>query len=607
MKKPILCLVITRLVAGGAQRVFLDLAEHFRQDAEVHLVAGPETGKEGSFWDQARLLLPASQIHLCPWLIRQAAPLRDILAIAYLRRLFRKIKPDIVHTHTSKAGVLGRLAAKAAGVSRVIHSTHGLIYDADAQIPGVSGRQILKKIFLAMERKAGYCTHHLICLSEREVGDALRLQLVRSNAISCIANGIPLQEFEAIERRQQDWDLQPFRIGTAGRLNLEKGHALLINSFRRLLDKFPYLELEIAGDGPLKAQLQAHCVQLGIQNRVHFPGFIKDMPAFLKRIQLFVLSSHYEGFGLVLVEAMAAGLPVVATDVGGVSEVLDDGKAGVVVPPGSEPELMMGLEYLLNNRHLCYAMGQVGRKRAIDLYSLRHMVDAHRHIYWPDVKKDSRYRVPANWVPVDLHMHSEYSFDSHTPVVDILVHVREMGLKAIAITDHDEVEGSRLAVAHSPKSLFVIPAVEVTTDAGDIIGLFIKDPVPKGSWLEAVENIKAQGGIVYLPHPFRGRRGISLDLLRRVDVVEIYNGRSQGTNHDGEQNFGDSEIVAFAKEHGKTGVGASDAHHLEEIGRVQTFIPPFSSEAELRQILLSGRIYPVLKNGEWVSCTLPPD
>jgi glycosyltransferase involved in cell wall biosynthesis len=598
-----ICFIITRLVAGGAQKVVLDLINALhKENPNIYLIAGPETGREGSFWPIAQKILPAENLLKCPHMVRSVNPIKDLLAYFWLKKKLAQLKVDIVHTHTSKSGVLGRLAAKKINVPVIIHSTHGLIYSVDANIPGVKGRLAIS-IFKKLEIMVGKFTDHLITLSENETGDAIRLNLINSSSVTAVSNGILLDGFAAIERDLHSWEGQYVRLGIAGRLNAEKGHDILIRAVRNLAQKFPHVTLKIAGDGPLLDSLQNLTKECGIEENVTFCGFLEDMESFLKEIDIFILSSHYEGFGIVLVEAMAAGIPIVATDVGGVREVVDDGRCGIVVPPGSEGELTLGIEYFLQNPRIAYEYGQYGRKAALEKFSLNKMVESHKEIYTSFFVEKRNENIPNNYVKVDFHMHSLKSFDSELPIETIIEHAKKNNLRAIAITDHDIMEAQRKARLLAEDNLMVVSGMEITTNVGDVIALFVEKPIKSKDFFAAIKEIREQNGIVYLPHPFRGRRSISLDLIKEIDVFEVYNGRSQGINIENDQ-FGNHEIVNFAMGNTLTGLGGSDAHHEHDLFKVISYIPSFNSEEELKTILLSNRIFPVYENGEPVEATM---
>ncbi|MBF0196954.1 MAG: glycosyltransferase [Planctomycetes bacterium] len=601
-----ICFIITRMVAGGAQKVLLDLIACLPEDEyQIHIISGIETGKEGSLWSNLTELLAPENIHACPAMIRSVNPIKDYIAYGHIRKILRKIKPDIVHTHTSKAGVVGRFAAIKEKVPKIIHSTHGLIYNSDANIPGVGGSLSLKA-FKAVEEHLGKSTHSLITLSQEETGEAIRLNLAPASCIQNISNGVPLQELAAIERDPSSWKVPHIRLGIAGRLNKEKGHELLIRSMQKVLKSFPNISLKIAGRGPLKEELENLSAELGISDHIHFDGFHHNISEFLKNIDIFILSSHYEGFGLVLIEAMAAGLPIVATDVGGVREVVKDGITGLIVPSGREDELCMGIEYFLQHPKLAYEFGVRGRAHVMGSFSLTQMIDKHIEIYQQQPSLDQNLKIPEGHMLIDLHMHSRFSFDSKTKIELILKQAKSRGASAISVTDHESLEGSLMAMKLAPKDLMIIPGMEINTDVGDVIALFIQTPIQSKEFNEVVDEIRSQNGIVYLPHPFRGRRSISLDLVKKLDVFEIYNGRTQGINYADDQ-FGNQDIVNFAKGANLTGVGGSDAHKANEVAKVMTCVPHFSSPEELKEILLSGNIFPVMSHGEWIPETLSED
>lgn len=598
MKRRVLCFVITRMVAGGAQKIVLDLIAGIDQDSfEVHLIAGLETESEGSFWAQCEDLLDRSHLHPMKDMVRSPSIAKDIKAFRGLVRLFKKLRPDIVHSHTSKAGVLARFAAHRAKVPRIIHSTHGLIYDPKAKIPGV-GKGLFLKMFLFLERWVGKYTDQLIVLSEQEAGQAMSLGLADNSSVLAVGNGIPLVDFSRIDRDVANWKVAHLRLGIAGRLASEKGHDLLLVSFKKLLSSHPHLCLKIAGDGPLRDDLEFKVKELGIEKQVLFMGYQRDMVAFLREIDIFVLSSHYEGFGLVLVEAMAAGLPVVATDVGGVREVLVDGKTAIIVPPASEDELVMGVDYFLRHPHLAYQYGQNGREHAMEKFSRQQMLHRHMELYLrADDHRESSFDLEG-YVPVDLHMHSCHSFDSKTRVEVILSEAMDRGIKAIAITDHDSLDGSLEAMDKAPPGLIVVPGMEISSEVGHIIALFITRPIVALDLKGIADEVKGQGGLLYLPHPFRGRRSLSLDLVEHIDVFEVLNGRSQGIDINNDQ-FGDDEIVQFAQSYNLTGLGGSDAHKAGELFSVQTFLPHFDSIEELKTILKSGKVFPMRQESKW--------
>ena len=224
--------------------------------------------------------------------------------------------------------------------------------------------------------------------------------------------------------------------------------------------------------------------------------------------------------------------------------------------------MVMGIEYFIQHPHLAYRYGQDGRIHAMEKFSRLQMVQRHVDLYTGPLHRAQQQGLPG-YVPVDLHMHSLHSHDSKTKVDLILEQAVKRGVRAISITDHDNLGGSLEAMEKAPANLLVVPGMEITSEVGDIIALFIKDPIESVDLDGIVEEVRAQDGLLYLPHPFRGRRSVSLDLVKNMDVFEVLNGRSQGIDYNSDQ-FGDQEIVQFAQEYHLTGMGGSDAHKLGE-------------------------------------------
>jgi glycosyltransferase involved in cell wall biosynthesis len=282
-------------------------------------------------------------------------------ALRSLYGLMRTWRPRIAHTHGSLAG---RVAAALAG-ARIIYTKHGLAYAEEQSLqvrsPGAAVRRLAVRLF----------AHRIVAVSE-----AVKRALVAAGAdpgrIRVIPGGVELGPYEAAG------SLVPGVIGSVGRLGREKGFDLLVEAAPRLPKGVHVL---IGGDGSQRAELAAQVQRLGLEDRVTLTGFVEDVPAFLSRIGLFVLPSRSEGLGLVLVEAMAAGRPVVASRVGGIPEVVVDGETGLLVPP-EEPEALAGtIGRLLADPALAGRMGEAGRQRAREHFSAGRMAEQTAALY----------------------------------------------------------------------------------------------------------------------------------------------------------------------------------------------------------------------------------
>jgi glycosyltransferase involved in cell wall biosynthesis len=298
-----------------------------------------------------------------PELVRSPSLGRDGAALVTLYRLIRRGRFDLVHTHSSKAGILGRVAARLAGVPRLVHTPHGHVFG------GYAGRATTR-VFVWLERWAARFTHRIVGLTDQEARDHLALGIGRPAQFVTIPSGIDLTPFEkpsedaAAIKASLDLPRSACLIGTVGRLEPVKGHRYLLDAFAGLAPRFPDLHLALVGDGELLPELTGRARRSGFGDRVRFLGWRDDVPWLLGGFDLFVFPSLNEGMGRALVEAMAAGVPVVASRAGGIPEVLGGGEAGLLVEPASGHALAGGIEALLRDATVRDRLGRAGRERA---------------------------------------------------------------------------------------------------------------------------------------------------------------------------------------------------------------------------------------------------
>jgi glycosyltransferase involved in cell wall biosynthesis len=323
--------VITKLAVGGAQETALrSCAVLAAEGWESVLVAGPDSSPEGDlFGEAARLGLRRVTV---PTLHRRVRPWADLLALVFLVRLFRRERPDVVHTHSSKAGILGRLAARVAGVPVVVHTVHGWSFHDDmGALP--------RALAIAAERLAARLTSALVVVCAHDADLGRRARIGRPGSYRLVRSGIDLAAMRTGAGRAEARALlgvpdgTPL-IGTVTRLCRQKDPGALVRAARRIVDDRPEVHLVVVGDGPTRAEVSALVHALGLVANVTLLGNRADVAAILPAFDAFVLTSRWEGLPRVVIEAMAAGVPVVATDVGGVSEVVRDGVSGLLVPAG---------------------------------------------------------------------------------------------------------------------------------------------------------------------------------------------------------------------------------------------------------------------------------
>jgi glycosyltransferase involved in cell wall biosynthesis len=371
-KAPRVLHVITRLVVGGAQENTLLTVRGLQSlGYEVELAVGPETGPEGS------LAVPeGTVVHWIPSLVREIRPLADARALWALYRIMRR-GYDVVHTHTSKAGVLGRIAARWASVPLVVHTPHGHVYH------GYGGR-LRSRLFVWVERLLAGWTDALVALTESERQDHLREGVGRPERWHVIPSGVEIERYQRpspLRRRDVGLPEDAFVVGCVARLVPVKGIEDAIEATARLTDLSPPVHLVLVGDGPQRPALERRVEERGLGGRVHFLGLRRDVPDLLPLFDLVVLPSRNEGMGRAIVEAQAAGVPVVATRVGGIPDLVAHGETGVLVPPADPAALATAIRSLAEDGGTWARMKAAARVRVARDLSAEAMVRALDALY----------------------------------------------------------------------------------------------------------------------------------------------------------------------------------------------------------------------------------
>ena len=370
--------IITRMIKGGAQEdTLLTVINLNKKRYRTSLVSGPSIGSEGEIESKARQL--GVEIIIIPELLREVSPINDIKALYKLYSFIKKGKYDIVHTHSSKAGIIGRVAAKLAGVKTIIHTPHGSIFYPYADIPGVSGRFWIT-IFLLLEKVAAHLAYKITTLTESEAKHYLELGIGSNSKFTTIHSGIALSRFTNVKidvankRKELGIPVNAYVVTTVARLTSEKGHSYLIDAAKKVvMASDDELKFMFVGDGDLRVELERKVNELGLDGKILFLGLRDDVPELLAISDLFVLPSLYEAQGRVVTEAMAAGLPVVATEVGGVPDVVSNGKTGILVPPRNSQALAKAITNLITDKVKAKQMGEAGRQ-VIPEFSVETMV-----------------------------------------------------------------------------------------------------------------------------------------------------------------------------------------------------------------------------------------
>ncbi len=372
--------VITRFDKGGAaENTFLTVTGLDKNRYEVILIRGlshesnmgpSETRAVESSLEEAGK--NGVRILTFPELVRRIDPFNDFKTILKLIRIFREERPHIVHTHTSKAGILGRWAARLTAVPIIIHTPHGHVFWGYFS-------KWKAAVYILLERLTAIITDRIIILTEQEKKDHLRYHIADGNKFTVIHSGVDLSKFTdtrvnvAEMKNKLGIAQEAFVVGTVGRLTPVKGHKYLIEAAAKILRKIPEIVFVFLGDGELMNELKTQAASAGISNKVTFLGWVPNVAEFMSTFDIFVLPSLNEGMGKVLVEAMAIGKPIIASDVGGISDLVTDGKNGLLVPPMNSDALANGIEALLENSQTRMNMCEEGMKFSQE-YDVNSMV-----------------------------------------------------------------------------------------------------------------------------------------------------------------------------------------------------------------------------------------
>lgn len=373
--------VITRLIVGGAQEntIASVLGLRRRPGLTADLIAGPTTGPEGSLEDS----LPDEPglLTLVPTLVRPLHPWRDVRAWADLTALFRERQPAIVHTHSGKAGFLGRLAAARAGVPIRVHTIHGPSF---GPFQGVAANGL----FRAAERRAARVTTHFVSVAEAMTRQYLAAGIGRPGQFTRIWSGFALEPF--LEARNDPavrarWGLAPedFVAGNIARLFKLKGHDDLFKAAPEMVRRCARLKFLLVGDGAWRSRFERRAREQGLERHVVFTGLVPpaQVPALVGIMDVVVHLSRREGLPRALPQALAAGKPVLAWDCDGAGEVCRSEETGFLLPPGDTAGLVTALLRLAESPELRERLGRRGREFVLERFPVEKMVDDLHALY----------------------------------------------------------------------------------------------------------------------------------------------------------------------------------------------------------------------------------
>jgi glycosyltransferase involved in cell wall biosynthesis len=351
-----LMFVITRGdILGGAQSYVRDLARRFHEDGDEVLVV---CGAQGEMTDA--LVASGIAVVRASGLLREIHPIHDPRSVAAMARLIRSYRPDLVTSHSSKAGIVARLASRIAGVP-CLFTVHGWAFNPSEPVAK-------RTVYRALERMMAPLVAQIICVSE----DSLKRGIangISAKRLVTIYNGIP-DVAPTLWAKPHTHDIETdLRVVSVARFAPPKDHDTLLRAIQRT----PGVSLDLIGDGPAESAARQLATDLGIADRVRFLGNRRDVAELLAGAHVFALCSRSEGFPLSTLEAMRAGLPVIVSNVGGAPEAVAEGVTGLVVQDNTVDGWSESLSRLAKNPSLRTQMGVAGRTRYEDLFTFDRM------------------------------------------------------------------------------------------------------------------------------------------------------------------------------------------------------------------------------------------
>ncbi len=373
--------IITRMIIGGAMENTLhNLTDHYRDYGdEPILLTGPTEGPEGSLMDQVRQV--GFDYRIVTSLRRSVNPLDEYRAYRQLVRLLRETKPDLVHTHTSKAGILGRMAASKAGIP-CVHTIHGASFHY-GQHPAAY------RLYRGLEKYVASSTAHYISVCDKMTDIYVSAGIAPREKFTTIYSGFDTEPFLKSEqlrgpaRQKLGFQEDDLVVGKIGRLFPLKGHECLIAASKDVIEAFPRVKFLLIGDGILREKYELQIRELGLQSHFVLTGMVapEEIPGLIAASDIVVHASQWEGLARVLPQALMAGRPVVSFDIDGAPEVVKPGQTGLLVKLNDVSGLSQAIKDLAGDAELRKTMGERGRALCTEKFDHRLMSARIRDVY----------------------------------------------------------------------------------------------------------------------------------------------------------------------------------------------------------------------------------
>jgi glycosyltransferase involved in cell wall biosynthesis len=376
--------VITRLIVGGAQEntLFTAIGQHRTPGFRVTLLAGIDDGPEGNLHAEARAA--GVDLQLMRELVRPIAPLTDTIALAKLTAFCRRGHYDIVHTHSSKAGILGRFAARAAGVPIIVHTLHSLVF-------GEHATSTQNALYVVLKRMVAPLTHRFISVCDATRRGALAAGIGTPERHCTVYSGFPIEPFLRIRedlsvteaKRRVGLAPDHLVVGKVARISQQKGHDYFVEAARRIAAVEPRARFLLVGDGNQRQAIEERVDQHGLRDRFVLTGLVppQAVPALMQAMDVVVHTSVREGLARVIPQAAAVGKPVVGFALDGTPEAIQDGVSGFCARPYDSADVAARVLEVLPDEERRRRMGEAGRAFAAANFPVGVMVDRTNAIY----------------------------------------------------------------------------------------------------------------------------------------------------------------------------------------------------------------------------------
>ncbi len=375
--------IITRMIVGGAQENTLlncmDLINEYQDD--VLLITGPALGPEGNLLETNKGA-EALPTELVPMLRRSIHPWRDWSSYRQIKQTLHEFQPDVVHTHSAKGGVIGRMVATSLNVPAIVHTVHG------APFHPYQGRGA-REVFRRCEKYAAGKCHRLVSVADAMTDLMVDADVAPREKFQTVYSGMDVEPFLAANDRRDEtrkrlgFDESDVVVGKVARLFHLKGHEFLIEAAEQVIDKNPNAKFLLVGDGILKSRYEEQLVEKGIREHFVFTGLVppSEIPDLMGAMDLLVHTSLREGLARTLPQALISGKPIVSFDVDGAREVCISNETGFLIPPKEIKPLAKAIDTLVSDPNLCRALGGEGRRRFTDRFRHQTMTRQLREIY----------------------------------------------------------------------------------------------------------------------------------------------------------------------------------------------------------------------------------